>query len=293
MIFNITQLKFYTRILVSILIVYSTGATSTNAQTSFNMIASDKSGVSISTSQPADSQLSFAEKMYQRDLTSFDFSKKYTLTCSIFSFFRDGLFPKMHVYSTYRVDHCSPDRLHIITAASAKAQLQLVDDPTYVKISAPRVQLMDINASPMTKSFFSIGPLKFSQIAKARFKLHDVLSVIFGDDIFLQYKPIEIISDNHYQWHAGSTIYTLTGPDGATYIMTHAAIRDSVKSENELERTLENLSEHLNLPKGWTYRTYALRRDYSIFSDSKQFFGKKFLMDDGYNTYIESKNLPR
>lgn len=151
---------------------------------------------------------------------------------------------------------------------------------------------MDINSSPMTKQFFSIGSLKFSQIASSALNFRDVLSIIFGNEIFLQYAPLETVSDTHYLWHAGSTVYTLTDPDGAAYIMTHAAAMDSIKSESDLKTYLTNLSEHVKAPQGWTYRSFVLRTDYSVYSDSKHLFGKKILMDGGYNMYIESVYLP-
>lgn len=289
---NTTKSMFYNWSLIFFILTYFISMKSVYANTNFSNISDDKNYNVTSTPRPSDLTASFAEQMFQRDRTSFDFSKKYTLTCSIFSFFRDGIFPKMHVYSTYRVDHCSPSKFQNITAASAKAQLKVIDNPSYVKISTPRVQLMDINSSPMTKQFFSIGSLKFSQIASSALKFRDVLSIIFGNDIFLQYRPLEIISDTHYLWHAGSTVYALTDSEGTSYIMTHAATRDSIKSESDLKAYLENLSEHVKAPQGWTYRSFVLRTDYSVFSDSKHLFGKKFLMDGGYNMYIESINLP-
>lgn len=235
--------------------------------------------------------LSLADKLYQRDRSTFDFSKKYTLTCSIFSFYRDGLLPKVHFYSTYRVDHCSSRQLASITAASAKAQLKTIDDPSYVKVSVPRVQLMDINFSPMAQHFFAIGPLDFALIASARLGIRNVLSAILGHDIFSQYDPIEITSNDHFIWHSGSAVYTLTGPDGVTYVMTHAAVRDPIKSESELENRLGDFPARVSIPNGWLYRKTILNRDYVVFTDSRQYSGRKYLMDSDLNVYIESPNI--
>lgn len=83
----------------------------------------------------------------------------------------------------------------------------------------------------------------------------------------------------------------MTAPNGAVYIMTHAAVRESIKSADALENWLADLPAHLDIPKGWTFKAVISNRDYVVFSDSKQLFSKQFMVDGDFNTYIEASNL--
>ena len=80
---------------------------------------------------------------------------------------------------------------------------------------------------------------------------------------------------------AGRPVYQLISPDGAVYFMQSY----SVQKEPQSMDSLANLGSKLSLPKGWSFRTATLTKDYQL----KAVDGMAYVVqDDLENTYQKS-----
>jgi hypothetical protein len=93
-----------------------------------------------------------------------------------------------------------------------------------------------------------------------------------------KYSPVEVKRDTIFVFKAGNPVFELTDPDGQVYMMqSYAQIVDPTLSLADLP----GLASRLKLPKGWTFSTRTLDKEYRLEADGLAFV----LQDELENSY--------
>ena len=92
------------------------------------------------------------------------------------------------------------------------------------------------------------------------------------------YKPNEVRRDTVFTFRAGKPVFELTDPEGHVYRMQSYS---QIVNKKETLDDLAGLGAKLKLPKGWTYSTRILDKDYDLLATGLAYV----VQDDFLNTY--------
>ena len=212
------------------------------------------------------------------------------LVCSIFISHFDllSLSFVLTAYSTFKVEpSCNEDYYYGLTMASITAQSRIVSGSTKTFRGGAHAYTMDVNLSPVSNPFFSIGNLKFSKVGEVKIglisafkkKTWDIANVVK-----VNYSPFILQSKIHYIWNIGTLIHRLVAPNGDTYIMY--AFTNEVATELKRE-TLIDLGGQLRLPEGWRYENVLLNKTITVRPTPFNDFGSDVLFDELNNFYVK------
>lgn len=191
-------------------------------------------------------------------------------------------------YSTYKVEpSCNEEYYFGLTMASITAQSRVVSGSTKTFRGGAHAYTMDVNLSPVSNPFFSIGNLKFSKVGQVKIglvsafqkKTWDIANVVN-----VTYSPFVLESQIHYIWNIGTLIHRLVAPNGDTYIMY--AYTNEVATELKRDNLID-LGGQLRLPDGWRYENVLLNKTITVRPTPFNNFGSDVLFDELNNFYVK------
>jgi len=212
------------------------------------------------------------------------------LVCTVFAAHFDllALSFVLTAYSTYKVEpSCNEDYYYDLTLASITAQSRVVTGTTKTYRGGVHAYTMDVNLSPVSNPFFSIGNLRFSSVGEVKIGLINLLKKKtwdIGSVVNMTYNPFVLESKIHYIWNIGSLIHRLVAPNGDTYIMY--AYTNEVATGLKRE-TLIDLGGQLSLPEGWRYENVLLSKTITVRPTPYNNFGSQVLFDELNNFYVK------
>ena len=243
----------------------------------------------------ATNPLNFEQQLYNRMTIGgpdrLSYADKYAITCLIYTYKRQIMSVRVNIYSTYKSEPCDPSWFRRITGASIGAQLATTVPFDYIIEAGPHAQLMDINTSPLEQRTIPIGDLEFAETAYADVGVTDVFRHFGSWKRWLSdqtnYTFVYMEATNFFKWNPGSIIYRIVTDTNRTFVMTHIALNDKIMSQVELDLLANDLGDVLNLPKGWRYETYTLKKILTF--NQKQFDHKPTarMVDEFGNIYVE------
>lgn len=191
-------------------------------------------------------------------------------------------------YSTYKVEpSCNEEYYFGLTMASITAQSRVVSGSTRTFRGGAHAYTMDVNLSPVSNPFFSIGNLKFSKVGQVKIGLVSALQKKTWDIanvVNVTYSPFVLQSQIHYIWNIGTLIHRLVAPNGDTYIMF--AYTNEVATELKRDNLIE-LGGQLRLPDGWRYENALLNKTITVRPTPFNDFGSDVLFDELNNFYVK------
>ena len=191
--------------------------------------------------------------------------------CEILVATRDRLTVTAYAYNTVGYDWGCPQEQWEALDADGIAEEW---DAETVTLNGPRYVVMDEikGHQPASGEFHDFGGIDMELRATIELRPRDAA---LGES---PYTDIEIVRDTTYVYHQGQTVYELTSADGHTYVMqSYSQIIDPSLTINDLS----NLSDHLQLPDGWTYQTRTLDQELTVSSN-----GLAYVINDDYlNSY--------
>ena len=221
--------------------------------------------------------------------------KKFYKACSIYVYVRSFLKVQVINLSTYKISSCPASEFGHITATSVIAQLQTIAPFTLVSMIGPYFQLMDENNSVIENQSISVGNLAFTQVMTAEVTVFDLFtnfnSVVKWKNADPSYNPIPTSRNMNFVWYKGSTIYTVTSPQGDRYVMVYYSPPDidQYKNEQDVISKLAGLGNDLNLPPGWKYQTEVLSSILRLNQIVPEGFVSDTMMDELDNVYVRMK----
>lgn len=231
--------------------------------------------------------LKYARYIYQRDKNSSDYSQKYAVNCHFLAYSHNIFGITGYAYSTYKVNHCDPDRFIKLTAASAKAQLRSVVDFDYIILTGPHIQMMDKNFTPVESRFFGVGSLNFTKMGTFNVRFWDRVQHKLNARKGLTYTPVNLQEDVYYVWYANSLLYKIITDEGRVFVLTNLSSHSTIGSDNDIELFARNVGEQINLPQGWVYKVEPVKRVFVVKNIATTNQRTTRLVDDFGNYYIE------
>lgn len=180
---------------------------------------------------------------------------------------------RAEVYNTYPLNDCPDD----VWTGLDGAAIATSESVPFALLNGPRFWLMDAverldDGTVVMKTFSgTAGTIDMNRYA--------VVALGSPDTIGRAYTPQSVDRKSRFTFRAGSTIFVLTDPSGARYVMqSWSQQRDPSLSE----RDLSSLGSRLQLPQGWTFSVETLDADLVI--DSRGTPAQVF-QDELMNTY--------
>ena len=221
--------------------------------------------------------------------------KKFYKACSIYVYVRSFLKVQIINLSTYKISSCPASEFGHITATSVIAQLKTIAPITLVSMIGPYFQLMDENNSVIENQSVSVGNLSFTQVMTAEVNVLDLLtnfnSVVKWKNAEPSYNPIPTSRNMSFVWYKGSTIYTVTSPQGDRFVMVYFSPPDidQYNDEQAILTKLAGLGNELNLPSGWKYQTEVLTSILRLNQIVPEGRVSETMMDELDNVYVRMK----
>lgn len=159
--------------------------------------------------------------------------------------------PSAEVYNTYPLNEC-PDDLWVTLDATAIAKEQGV--PLAV-LNGPRFWMMDeVEAAGGDAP----APVSFGGMEMIKRATLDLSAVGIGAPAYTEHN---VNRKSVFTFAKGSTVYQLVAADGTVYVMQSWSQQ---VDPNLAESDLSSLSERLELPDGWTFRSLTLTEELRV-----------------------------
>jgi len=232
---------------------------------------------------------------FNSDVELGNHQKKFYKACSVYVFIRSFLKVQIMHLSTFKVSSCPAPEFGQITSASVKAQLQTITPISLVAMYGPYYQLMDENNSVIENQSIAVGNLNFTQVMYAELTAFDLIadfkSTWRWSNGASAYNPIRTRKNMQFVWYKGSTIYTLTSPDGVRYVMVYFSPPDidQFTDEQTVLDKLAGLGDALNMPAGWKYQAEVLTTTLRMSQIVAEGRAGDSLMDELDNVYVRIK----
>ena len=212
------------------------------------------------------------------------------LVCTIFTghfdLFSLGFVLSFH--TTYKIERSCDERYFFdVTMASMEAQSRIPSNSSRTFRAGAHAYTMDVNLSPVDKSFFYIGKLRFSTTGQIRISILDAVKQKTGNVATLMhspYKPYNFQSKIHYIWNIGTLIHRLVAPNGDTYIMY--AYTNEV-STSLTRDSLIDLKDQLNIPPGWKYENALTSETITVRAAPINSYYSQVMYDELNNFYVK------
>lgn len=183
----------------------------------------------------------------------------------------DGL--RAEVYNTYPLNECPADIWMGLDGGAIAAEAGI----PFAILNGPRYWLMDAvdrvdDGSVITTTFTgAMGDIDMNRYA--------VVLLGTPDTVGQAYTPQNVDRKSRFTFRAGSTIFVLTDPTGARFVMQSWSQQRDAQLD---EAGLAELGSRLQLPEGWTYSADVLQQDLVL--DSTQ-SPAQVLQDEFMNSY--------
>lgn len=212
------------------------------------------------------------------------------LVCTIFTSNFDLLSLSfiLSFHTTYKIERSCDERYFFdVTMASMEAQSRIPSNSSRTFRAGAHAYTMDVNLSPVDKSFFYVGKLRFSTTGQIRISFLDAVKQKTGNVATLMnspYKPYNLQSKIHYIWNIGTLIHRLVAPNGDTYLMY--AYTNEVSTSLTRE-SLIDLKDQLNIPPGWKYENVLTSETITVRAAPINDYYSQVLYDELNNFYIK------
>ena len=255
----------------------------------FNALAQSSTPNPITPKEPAQNPY------FDSNVALGNHQKKFYKACSIYVYVRSFLKVQVINLSTFKVSSCPASEFGHITAASVVAQLQTIAPITLVSMIGPYYQLMDENNSVIENQSVAVGNLNFTQVMTAEVTVLDLItnfnSVWKWKNAEPAYNPIPTSRNMSFVWYKGSTIYTVTSPNGDRFVMVYFSPPD-IEQYNDEQAVLDKLAglgNALNLPPGWKYQAEVLTSILRLTQIAVEGRVSDTMMDELENVYVRMK----
>jgi hypothetical protein len=188
--------------------------------------------------------------------------------CEVLPVFLDGEDVQIQVWGTQGLNDCPAADWTSLDPAALQRELGAFQ----VVMNGPRRWVLDnvVAFALPTAERRRFGALEMRLLATLRFPISQLGTAA--------YVPRTVARDTTFAFFAGSEIYELIAPDGATYVMqSYAQIADPDLSE----AALPGLGARLTLPAGWRYQARTLAAPLEVRSEG----AATVVQDDLQNTY--------
>lgn len=197
----------------------------------------------------------------------------------------------LEVYSTFKVEQsCNATDYFGLTSASIFAQSRIVTGSSQVFNGGIYAYTMDVNLTPVSNTFFSVGKLRFSKIGEVRIGIFNAFkrkALDLANVVNITYSPFTLNSKIHYIWNIGSLIHRLVAPNGDTYIMY--SYTNEISSDLTRAKLID-LGGQLRLPEGWRYESELLNKTVTVRPTPLNDYGSEVLFDELSNYYVKYKS---
>lgn len=196
------------------------------------------------------------------------FNKRY---CEVISAFRDGLSVNVEIYNTITLNDCPHNAWKNLNAKQLAKQI----DAEQVKLNGPRYWLMNRiegGGDSVGGKTAVFGEIQMRQVATLKLKLWQ------ANEGARSYEERTVQRTTVWVYSKGTKVFELKSPAGDLYLMqSYAQIVDTTLNL----QSLDTLGPRLRLPKGWTYSSRVLTRDFALRADGVA----RIIQDDLQNTY--------
>lgn len=177
----------------------------------------------------------------------------------------------IEVYSTMGLNDCPDEKWKRLDEDALKKKFNL----DAVVLNGPRYWVFDsLEAHSIVETkFLTLSGLEFHLLAHIK----NVLFVLLKDK--KPYYEFEVARQTVWIYEPNNLIYELIAPNGAVYIMQSYSLR---KKTQQTITSLSTLGQHLQLPKGWTFKTGTIQRELRVPTENNTAI---VLQDDFENTY--------
>lgn len=199
-----------------------------------------------------------------------------TRYCEILTVTRNGMKATATVYNTIGFNDCPAAAWNGIDKKAATKQL----GADGIDMNGPRYWLIDgikgkgISATGKT---INVNGIEMGERATLDVSLKQAMG---GKKL---YSPNEVKRETVFTFRAGKPVFELTDPEGHVYRMQSYS---QIVNKKETLEDLAGLGAKLKLPKGWTYSTRTLDKDYDLLATGLAYV----VQDDFLNTY---QRLPK
>lgn len=172
------------------------------------------------------------------------------------------------VYNSYPMNDCPEAEWKALDAGS----LATANGVPIARLNGPRYWLMD----EIEKMAGETTTVDFGGIEMAKRATVAVPDVVKANT---PYTPNHVNRKTVFGFDAGSTVYELTGPDGAKYVMQSWSQQGDPAL---VEADLAGLAARLQLPAGWSYAPRTLTARLQVVTTTED---AVVIQDDLHNTY--------
>ena len=191
--------------------------------------------------------------------------------CEVIPTFRKGDSLITEVYNTILCNKCPENKWYQLTESELKSKLGAES----VKLNGPRHWV--INKAKGT------GNVQYDKIASFGDVQMRLAAQIDGEIEENTYTEITVKRWTTWIYKKGNEVYKLVNPKGEEYIMqSYSRIIDKEQGIDDLSQ----LSLKLSLPKGWSFKTEILEKEFRLISDGQAFV----VVDSLRNTYQKIVN---
>ena len=189
--------------------------------------------------------------------------------CEVLAAYFEGGAIRIDVWGTQGISDCPLDAWYALDAETLQAELGAVR----VIMNGPRHWVLDraeaLSLPDAPRRTF--GALEMQQLATLSMSPEMLMSA--GP-----YSERTVNRDTSFAFFAGSEIYELVAPGGATYVMqSYSNVVDTELDESELP----GLGARLELPEGWTFRARTLEAELELRAEGTA----TVVQDELQNTY--------
>jgi hypothetical protein len=194
-----------------------------------------------------------------------------TRYCEILTINRSGLKAVATVYNTIGFNDCPATAWNAIDKKAATKQLSADG----LDMNGPRYWLIDgikgkgVSATGKT---IKVNGIEMGERATLEVSIKQALG---GKKL---YQPNEVKRETVFTFRAGKPVFELTDPQGHVYRMQSYS---QIVNAKEMLADLADLGTSLKLPKGWSYATHVLDKDYDLIATGLAYV----IQDDFLNTY--------
>lgn len=199
-----------------------------------------------------------------------------TRYCEILAIEREGLTAHLTVYNTLGYNDCPAEAWNTIDAKKAARQLGV----DMVNLNGPRYWLLDaIAGEGISATGRTIEVNGITMAERAQLDMNIITARAGGKP----YQTNEVRRDTVFSFKAGNPVFELTDQQGHVYIMQSYS---QIVDKKETLADLASLGSRLKLPKGWSYATRILEKDYHLLATGKAYV----VRDELANTYQRRDN---
>lgn len=188
--------------------------------------------------------------------------------CEVLPVFVESDQVEVQVWGTQGLSDCPAEAWTALDASAIQQELGAL----MVVMNGPRHWVLDdvVAFALPTAEHRRFGDLELRLLATLHFPVSQLGNA--------PYTPRTVARDTEFTFFAGSEVYELVGPDGATYVMqSYAQIVDPALTE----AALPALAARLRLPAGWRYQVRTLAAPLEVRAAGMA----TVIQDDLQNTY--------